>query len=369
MRTNNKTPAARDAVMRISAYVPGKSSVAGVKRVHKLSSNETPLGPSPKAVEACRDAATGLERYPDPTCGELRAELARLNHIDAARIICGNGSDDVLNLLAQCYLGPGNEAIYSEHGFSYYPIVIRAAGAEPVPAPEIDCRVDVDQLLAQVSERTKMVFIANPNNPTGTYLAISEIHRLHAALPSDVILVLDAAYAEYVGNDDYQCGIDLVSKFPNVVMTRTFSKIYGLAALRVGWAYGPQAVVDVLNRLRGPFNVNKFAQVAATASLLDSAHVEKAAAHNRIWLAKLIAAVSELGLVVTPSVGNFILIHFPPDRQKGANAAFDYLASQGYVLRTVGSYGLPNALRMTVGTKPTNEGAIDALAQFLRGTN
>ena len=259
-------PQPRAELLAIEAYVPGKSAVAGVDKIYKLSSNESPLGPSPKAIEKFAAEANRLALYPEGSSTLLRSAIAARYGLDPERIICGNGSDELLALLAQTYLRPGDEGLYSEYGFLEYPIVIRAAGGVPVIAPEVDMTASVDNLLARVTDRTRIVFVANPNNPTGSFLPFDEIKRLHAGLPSDVLLVIDAAYAEYVRRNDYAAGVELVSSSENVVMTRTFSKIHGLASLRLGWAYGPAAVVSMLNRVRGPFNVNSAAQAAGVSS-------------------------------------------------------------------------------------------------------
>jgi histidinol-phosphate aminotransferase len=249
-------PVPRADVMAIDAYVPGRSGASGLGKVFKLSSNESPLGPSPRATDAFRSIADHLALYPEGSAARLREALGRRFGLDPAQIVCGNGSDDILGLLAHAYLSPGDEGLYTQHGFLEYPIVIRAAGATPVVAEEIALTADVDRLLAKVTPRTRMVFLANPNNPTGTYLPFAEVKRLHAGLPGDVLLVLDAAYAEYVTRNDYASGIEMVATSNNVVMTRTFSKIHGLASLRLGWAYAPADVIDAVNRIRGPFNVN-----------------------------------------------------------------------------------------------------------------
>ncbi|HRN84048.1 MAG TPA: histidinol-phosphate transaminase, partial [Hyphomicrobium sp.] len=242
-------PKPRPGVLDIEAYVPGESYVPGGLKPIKLSSNETPLGPSPRAVEAFRTAATSLERYPDGQAAELRQAIARRFGLDANRIVCGAGSDELISLITHAYLGPGDEGLFTEHGFLLYRIVVLAAGATPVVVPETDLRADVDAILAHVTPRTRMVFLANPNNPTGTYLPIDEVRRLRTGLPSDTLLVLDAAYAEYVRRNDYEAGLELVATTENTVMTRTFSKIFGLAGLRIGWAYCPEAVADALNRI------------------------------------------------------------------------------------------------------------------------
>ncbi len=314
-------PTPRPGVLDIEAYAPGKSAApAGVKLV-KLSSNETPLGASPKAIEAYKAAADKLELYPDGSAGKLREAIAAKYGLDPARILCGAGSDELLSLITNAYLGPGDEGVYSEHGFLVYPIAIKAAGGKPIAVKEKDLTADVDAILAAVTPRTRIVYLANPNNPTGTYLPFDEVKRLQAGLPADVLLLLDAAYAEYVRRNDYASGLELVATSDNVVMTRTFSKIYGLANLRLGWLYGPAHLVDAINRIRGPFNVNGPAIEAGAAAMADEAHLAKAAEHNDRWLPWLTDELTRLGLGVTPSVGNFLLVRFPrregPDRARG----------------------------------------------------
>jgi histidinol-phosphate aminotransferase len=358
-------PQPRPGVLSIEAYVPGKSAVPGAARVFKLSANETPLGPSPRAVEAYRGAAEHLHVYPEGTARKLREAIGRSFGLEPSRIVCGAGSDDLLNLLAQAYLAPGEEAIYTAHGFRIYPIFTLAAGGKPVMAAEKNYTADVDSILARLTDRTRIVFLANPNNPTGTYLSFDEVKRMHRALPQDVLLVLDAAYAEYVRRNDYESGIELVATSDNVVMTRTFSKIHGLAALRLGWMYGPAHVVDAVNRIRGPFNVNTAAMLAGIASIEDTAHLEDSRAHNARWLAWLTEEIGKLGLQVTLSVANFILIHFPKTKGRTSRDAEAFLTQRGLILREVSSYGLPDALRLTVGTEEANRLVVAALAEFM----
>jgi histidinol-phosphate aminotransferase len=360
-------PRPRAGVLDIAPYIPGKSTATGGTKLHKLSSNETPLGPSPGAIAAYREAAVSIERYPDGSASALRSAIGAAYGLNPDRIVAGAGSDEILNLIAHAYIGPGDEAIHTEHGFLVYPIAIRAAGGTPIVAAETDLTADVDAILAKVSPKTRVVFIANPNNPTGTYLPFKEVRRLHAALRADVLLVLDAAYAEYVRRNDYESGVELAGFADNVMMTRTFSKIYGLAGLRIGWGYGPAHVIDALNRIRGPFNVSSAAIAAGVAAMGDRAHIEQAFAHNATWLPKLSEEIRELGLEVTPSVGNFILIHFPDKPGKRAAEADAFLLNRGIVLRRMEAYGLPNALRKTIGSAEANEAAIAALRGFLQG--
>ncbi len=358
-------PVPRKGVLAIEAYVPGKSAAPAGVKLHKLSSNETSLGPSPAVAAAVAEAVRHLELYPDGQASALKAAISERYGLSPRNIICGNGSDELLTLLASTYLEPGTEGIHTAHGFLLHRTAILAAGAEAVEAPEADATVDVDAILSRVTDRTRLVFIANPGNPTGTYIPFSEVRRLHEGLPRHVLLVLDAAYAEYVRKNDYEAGIELVATSPNVVMTRTFSKIHGLAALRVGWMYAPEAVADAVERIRGPFNLNAVGIAAAAAALRDGAHVERTVEHNRLWLDRLTAEFEALGLRITPSVTNFLLIHFPGTEGRTAAAADAFLTSRGFILRNVKGYGFPNALRMTIGSEEANLGVVAALAEFM----
>ena len=363
MATNRPQP--RPGVIEIAPYVPGKSRAPGVAKIFKLSSNETPLGPSANAIAAYREAGNHLEDYPDGSASALREAIGAAFGLDPARIVCGAGSDDLLNLLARAYLSDGDEAVYTTHGFLVYPIATMGTGAKPIAAPEHNFTADVNAILAAVTPRTKIIFLANPNNPTGTYIPFDEVKRLHEGLPPNVLLVLDAAYAEYVQRNDYEAGIELVATSDNVVMTRTFSKIYGLAALRLGWMYGPAHVVNAINRIRGPFNVNGPAIEAGIAAIRDTSHVERSRQHNTQWLAWLTDEIGKLGLNVTPSAANFLLIHFPETRGHTAKDADAFLTKRGLILRQVGAYKLPNALRMSVGTEEANRLVVQALKEFL----
>ncbi len=361
-------PVPRPGVMDIHAYMPGKSSAAPGKKLHKLSSNETPLGPSPLAREAYVGIAAKLELYPDGSATALREAIGAKFGLDPARLVCGAGSDELLSLVTNAYLGAGDEGIYSEHGFLVYRIAILAAGGTPVVVPEKNFTADVDAMLAAVTPRTRIVYLANPNNPTGTYLPFDEVKRLHAGLPPSVLLVLDAAYAEYVRRNDYASGLELVATSDNVVMTRTFSKIYGLANLRLGWLYGPAHLVDALNRIRGPFNVSGPSLAAGVAAVQDQAHVDKAIAHNERWMPWLAAEIESLGITVTPSVGNFLLMHFSDVPGRTAKDADRYLGSEGIVLRAMDAYGMPHALRLTVGNEDSNRFVVATLKAFMSGT-
>lgn len=358
-------PVPRPGILEISPYVPGASGEAGTGTTIKLSSNESPLGASPLAIEAYRREAQSLERYPDGSAAALRQAIGRTYGLNPDCIVCGAGSDEILNLIAAAYLGPGTESLFTEHGFLVYRLATLAHGATPVVAPERNYTTDVDALLERVNPRTRVVFLANPNNPTGTYIPFSEVRRLHHALPSSVVLVLDAAYAEYVRRNDYESGIELVATSENTVMARTFSKIHGLAGLRLGWAYCPEAIADVLNRIRGPFNVSAPAIAAGVAALADNGHVERGLAHNDQWLPWLTERLGVIGLSVVPSVGNFLLIGFPKDGKRTADQADVFLKSRNIYLRPMGAYGLEHALRLTIGTGPENEAVLAALREFM----
>ncbi|HXQ49524.1 MAG TPA: histidinol-phosphate transaminase [Stellaceae bacterium] len=357
-------PSPRPGVLDISPYVGGEAKIEGVARVIRLASNESALGPSPKALAAYRAAAGEMFRYPDGHSTALRQALGKHYGLDPARIVCGAGSDELIGLLIRAYAGPGDEVVYGEHGFLMYPIDALAAGATPVKAAETDLTFDVDQALKRVTPRTKLVFVANPNNPTGTYVPRDAMRRLQAGLPPSVLLVIDAAYAEFVQRNDYEPGIELVDEFPNVVMARTFSKIYAMGGLRLGWVYCSPAVADVLNRTRPPFNVNSAAQAAGIAALDDMASFDRAREHNDIWRPWLERQLRALGLALTPSVANFVLVHFPPP-PRDARAAFEFLRARGILTRRVAAYGLPEHLRITIGLEDEMRAVAAAVADFM----
>jgi histidinol-phosphate aminotransferase len=360
-----KRPEPRAGLLEINSYVPGRSTTHRREQVYKLSSNETPLGPSPNAVRAYQDVAGDLALYPDGSSAPLREALSRAYNINPALIVCGAGSDELLNLLARAFLGPGDEAIHTVYGFLVYRNAILGAGARPIAVPESNYTADVDAILEAVTPQTKVVFLANPNNPTGTYLPYDEIKRLRQHLASDVLFVLDSAYAEYVRSEDYRSGMELVGSAENVVVCRTFSKIYGLAALRLGWLFAPAHVVDALNRIRGPFNVSQPAIAAGVAATNDVAHIETAAEHNAFWLGWLRREIAKLGLTVTPSAANFLLIHFPTGTSRSAEEADEFLRLRGLILRRLEPYSLSSALRLTVGTEEANRLVVAALAAFM----
>ena len=354
----------RPGILDIAPYVGGEAKAAGVERLIRLASNEGAFGPSPKAMEAYRALAGELHRYPDGGSTELREALGARYGLDPERIVCGAGSDEILTLLTRAYAGPGDEVLYSAHGFLMYPINAKAVGATPVAAPERDLKTDIDALLARITPKTRIVFIANPNNPTGSFLTADEMDRLHRGLPGSVLLVLDSAYAEYIQRNDYDPGVTLVDRASNVVMSRTFSKIYGLGAVRLGWAYCPPAVADVLNRVRNPFNVTAAAQAAGVAALADGAFVEQARAHNDVMRPWFADRLTELGLTVHPSIGNFVLVSFGG---RDPEAARLFLKQRGILVRQMGAYGLPGSLRITIGLEDEMRAVVDAVADFLDG--
>ncbi|WP_416899103.1 MAG: histidinol-phosphate transaminase [Minwuia sp.] len=358
------TPTPQPGLMDITPYKGGESEIEGLANVRKLSANETPLGPSRRAIEALRDVATRISEYPDGGAVKLRKALGAHYGLDPDRLICSNGSDELISLLVSAYAGPGDEVLFSRHGFLMYPIAAKANGATPVMAPETDLTASVDALLDKVTERTRICFLANPNNPTGTYLPRGEVERLREGLRDDILLVIDAAYAEYVSRNDYDAGVELAGRTDNTMMLRTFSKIFGLAGLRVGWGYAPAEVIGVLHRARGPFNVNLAAQAAAIAALSDTAHIDAARTHNDIWLPRLIEALRGMGLEVTSSIGNFALARFPGGEAQ-AQAADAFLKKRGIIVRPVAGYGLPDCLRITVGTEDDNLAVIGSLKEFL----
>jgi histidinol-phosphate aminotransferase len=353
----------RPGIMDIAPYRGGDAKLPGQTRVMRLASNESPLGASPRAVEAYRAIAPELHRYPDGAAEDLRAAISRTYDLPAAQIVCGAGSDELISLLTRSFAGPGDEVLYSQYAFLMYGIAAKTVGATPVAVPAKDYGADVDAMLTKVTPRTRIVFLANPNNPTGTLLPAADVRRLLKKLPEDVLFILDAAYAEYVGAPDYEDGAALVRDHGNAVMLRTFSKIYGLAALRLGWGYSSPQITDVLNRVRGPFNVPAPAQAAGVAALADKAHLEKARAHNDLWLPWLAAKLTEIGLQPVPSAGNFLLVRFP-DPALTADMAAEFLNGRGILPRKMGPYGMADCLRITIGLADENQAVVEALAAF-----
>lgn len=350
-------------IMDIALYQGGTSHVAGVENAVKLSSNENPLGPSEKAIAAYRAAAFDLNRYPSSDHRALRQAIGTVHGLDAERIICGAGSDEIIAFLCQAYAGPGREVIHTVHGFGMYRISALVAGATPIEVLEHERVTDVDAILDAVTERTCLVFMANPNNPTGTMIGASEVARLAAGLPDQALLVLDGAYAEYV--EGYDGGASLVEASTNVVMTRTFSKLYGLGGLRVGWGYAPAEIIDVLNRVRGPFNVNHAALAAAEAAVLDKDYATRCRSENARWRTWMADALAEIGVPSDVSLANFILARFGD--QAEAEACDAYLQSQGLIVRRVAGYNLPAALRVTVGDESACRRVVHAVRQFKEG--
>lgn len=356
----------RPGIRDIAPYVPGSSTVEGVDRVIKLSSNEGALGPSPKAIAAYQELAGELHRYPDGGSVELRAAIGARHGLDPDRIVCGAGSDEVLGLLARAYAGPGDEVLFGEHAFTMYPLFALGVGATPVKAPETDFTITVDALLDKVTERTRILYIANPNNPTGTMITKDEMTRLRQGLRDDILLVIDAAYAEYVTRNDYSAGVELVDAGDNVVMTLTFSKIYALGGVRLGWAYCPEPVADVLNRIRPPFNVTSAAQGAGIAAVNDVEFLTRSRDHNTAWLTWLSDRLAECGLDVVPSIGNFVLVRFPEDGIHDAGAAMNFLATRGIIPRSTASAGIPDGIRITIGVEDEMRLTADAIAEFMK---
>jgi histidinol-phosphate aminotransferase len=362
---NQLVPVPKPGVLKISPYTQGASTVPGVAEPIKLSSNELSCGPSPAALQAFHDAAATLHRYPDGSQTALREAIAGVFGLNAANIMCGNGSDELIQLVTRAFVGEGDEVLISENCFLMCRIHALAQGADVVVAPEKEDRVDVDALLSRVTDRTRLLPLANPNNPTGTYISANEIRRLHSGLPGNVILLLDGAYAEFVTADDYDAGANLVLSNSNVVMTRTFSKIFGLSALRVGWSYMPDKILDAVQRIRTPFNANGPAMAAAAAAVRDTAYTDTVRRHNANALTKISERLSALGLQVVPSVTNFYLIRFPDICGTTAFEASRQLEAAGIIPRPVG--GDDDAeLRITVGSDQENEAVLQVFESFMK---
>ena len=353
----------KPGILTISPYVGGKSKTGDGRPVIKLSSNENPYGPSPKAIAAFAEAAPLLHRYPDGSHAALREAIADVESLPAQQLVCGSGSDELIGLLIHAYAGLGDEVLFCEHGFLMYRIYALGNSATPVTAPETNLTANVDALLAAVTPRTKLLFIANPNNPTGTLLPYSEVERLRAGLRNDVILVLDAAYAEYL-DDPTQDGRALVAAGTNTVLMHTFSKIYGLGGMRLGWAYAPADIIDVLNRIRGPFNVNSAALAAGLAAIRDTEYTDEMRRKNKEQRQRVADGITQRGYKVVPSAANFVLVEFPASAGQTAAEANQFMLSHGIIPREVGNYGLPNHLRITIGTESENTALLEALTRF-----
>ena len=353
---------AHDYLDKIVNYIPGKSQISGRKTI-KLSSNENALGSSTKSILAYKNHSDEIFRYASGSCEALREKIAQKNNINADNIVCGAGSDEVISLLTYAFCGPGDEVIYSQHGFLMYPISAKKAGATPVKVKEKNLRTDIDAIIAAISDKTKIIFIANPNNPTGSYVTDVEIDKLIAKTPKNIVIVLDNAYAEFVEKDDYPNSAKLVQENENVVMTRTFSKIYGLASLRIGWGYSSKYVADILNKVRGPFNVGGPAQEAAIAALDDEEFLQKSKNHNDKWLETFFSRLENVSRITAhPSIANFILLDF--GSEDSCQKADDFLQENGFILRQMSSYGLPNCLRATIGTEEENLALLNLLDEF-----
>ncbi len=355
----------RPGIMDITPYKGGESAIEGVDRIIKLASNEGPFGPAPSAIEAINKVSNTQHRYPDGGATALRKKIGTKFNINPDQIVCGAGSDEILGLLVRAYAGPGDEVLYSDHGFLMYPIAAKAAGATPVTAMETNLTTDVDAMLSAVTDRTRIVFVANPNNPTGTYIPKSEMNRLRQGLRDDILLVIDAAYAEFMTEDDYDAGIELVNRTKNTIMTRTFSKMYGLGGIRLGWGYGSEEITDVLNRARNPFNVTSLALAAGEAALDDELFVAKTRKHNTHWLRWTEENARKLGLECTTSHANFALIRFPHQDKHSSRAADAFLRSKGIIVRAMASYGLGDCLRVSIGTEEEMLAFMEALTEFM----
>ena len=364
-RASDGASVAPQPLARMQTFAPyeqGKSEIDGRKDVIKLSSNECCFGPSPAAIDAFHEAASELHRYPDGSQASLRQAIAKAHGIDADRIVCGNGSEEIIGLLIRCYLGKGDELLLSENHFIMCSIYGKGQCANIVLAPETDFMIDVGAMLERITDKTRMIIIANPNNPTGTCLPAAEIRRLIEAVPEDIMIVLDGAYAEYVERQDFDPGTAWVTSGNNVVMTRTFSKIYGLAGLRIGWGYGPAAIIEVINRLRTPFNASGPALAAAAAAISDHAHIKRVREHNTRWLARFHEAFTDLGVTVAPSVANFYLMDFNHCPGKSAEEAGAHLEAHGIIPRPGGG---DKYLRITVGNEAENKAVLKTLTAYL----
>lgn len=353
----------KESILKIKPYKAGGTKAKGKLPLVKLSSNENPLGPSPKAIEAFNRQSNNLSRYPDSSCMELKKAIGKVNNLDPEKIICGAGSDEIISLLCMAYAGVGDEVIHSQYGFLMYSISTLAAGATPVVADEDDLTANVDNILNKITDKTKIVFIANPNNPTGTYINKSELLRLRKNLAENILLVIDGAYSEYISQDDYSDGANIVDLGENTVMTRTFSKIYGLPALRVGWAYCPKSIVDIFERIRGPFNLSSPAIACAIEAIKDVDYTKTIKQHNDKWLKILTDEITNLGLYVTPSFGNFILVHFGDEQY--ANLVNEALLENDIIVRQMHSYKLPHALRISIGNQSDNTRLISTLQKII----
>ncbi|WP_136162522.1 histidinol-phosphate transaminase [Sphingomonas flavalba] len=360
------SPAPRAALAACPPYVQGKSAIAGMEKPIKLSSNESPFGPSPAAKAAYLAAVDELHRYPDGSQRALREALAARFDVEADQLIAGNGSEELILLALRAFVDPGDQVVLSQNGFVMTRIHALAQGAEVVEVEEADWRVSVDNILAAVTERTRVVAIANPNNPTGTYISAAELRRLHAGLPENVLLMIDSAYGDYVVAPDYDSGIAIVRTASNAIMTRTFSKLYGLAGMRIGWAYGSPDVIAAIQRIRTPFNANAPALAAATAALGDRDYADRVRDHTIAWRGRMAAALADLGIPVVPSVTNFLLLTLSPDSGLTSKGVAAHLLEHGIIPRPLGVSGPGNSLRITIGTEEENLAFLAAMESCVR---
>jgi histidinol-phosphate aminotransferase len=357
-------PTPRPTIAAMARYQPNLSSPAAGRTI-RLSANEGALGPSPKAMQALAAVAAQVHHYPEEEPKALAEAIGQAYGLDPARMVFGCGSDELIQALCHAYIDPGDEVIHTEYGFIMYPMSATVAGGVPVSAPDIDYRISVDAILERVTERTRIVFLANPNNPTGSYLARSEVARLHRELPENVLLVIDAAYAEFVSRNDYSDGSELVEASENVIMLRTFSKLYAMAGLRLGWGYGPQDVINAMHVVKQPFGANRGAVAAAIAAIGDKGFVERSVTHNETWQPWTKAKFEALGLKCLPSVTNFLMVRFPDEASHTATAAGAYLSERGILTRGMAGYGAPEFLRLSIGTEEEMRIVVDAVAEFL----
>jgi histidinol-phosphate aminotransferase len=360
-------PISHQYLYDIENYIPGKSKVGqNNKKIIKLSSNENALGASPKSLISYIDHAKDVFRYADGSCNNLRDALAKINNIDSSQIVCGAGSDEIIAFLTSAFAGVGDEIIYSQHGFLMYPISAKRVGAKAIKVKEKNLKTDPSAILSAINSKTKIIFIANPNNPTGSYLNKQELLNLISQIPKNILVVLDHAYQEFVTVDDYYDPIEIVNNNPNVVLTRTFSKIFGLASLRIGWCYSSKEIAETLNKIRGPFNVSGPAQVSAISALEDNDFVINSINHNKKWLEIYYQEfLSNQKITLYPSIANFILIDF--FNEKNCQIVNQKLLQESIILREMSGYGLPSCLRLTIGTAEENEIVINKIKEILHG--
>ncbi|MCQ2913914.1 MAG: histidinol-phosphate transaminase [Alphaproteobacteria bacterium] len=359
-----KTPVAHDTIMEISPYVGGTSKLPGFDKVVKLSSNEGAFGVNPNVVEAIRSHAELMFRYPDGSSQELREAIAKVHNLDKDKILCGTGSDNVIDIICEAFSKDGDDVIMTQYGFSMYRVCAKGNGANVIEVPEKNYTVDLDAVLSAITNKTKIIFITNPGNPTGTYLPKKDLYDFCKKVPSNILIVLDSAYAEYVPCEDYTAGAEFVEEFNNVIMLRTFSKIYALGGLRIGWSYASKEIIDVFNRIRAPFNVNTMAQYAGVVAMQDREFVKKCFEHNKKWQKKFPEELSKIGLNCTPTVANFVLVHFPKTG-KTSEKCDEFLKQHGYIVRRVLAYGLKDELRITIGNEEEMTTLVSLLKEFM----